>query len=360
MLIADIYRQITSFWDRARIDVVAHMLLALVLMLAGYRLSLPAIELPDPATLVDSPWFKLVEKGGAPVILGAVVGLALALYGTILHWLGGWIAGIFSMILPVARDTPREPLGLRATELAAVAGTLGKSAVEPAEIRTRFAELVQRYQAAQPDVFAKLSAKVGDRYALFRNACFFLVGWVLIQVFDPDLPHRLGLVDGHPVLATVLIAAALLVAWWRMHAYLPISVEAMTSYVVGMIGNDPVLREARAKAETDDPAAFQASLARAFAEFSRRNHRPSLFRWLRHRVLAACGVKPRPAERPKSALGRWHAGVVARGTAFSHDRLFDDLDRPGWLRGYAAWIYAAACRRLVALVGVARHLLRHL
>ncbi|MGE0725243.1 MAG: hypothetical protein AB7O45_12765 [Alphaproteobacteria bacterium] len=360
MPIAELYRQLTSFWDRARIDVVAHMLLAVVLMLAGYRLSLPAIELPDPQTILEHPWFKVLEKGGASVVILLVIGLFFALYGTVLHWLGGWIAGIASMVLPVARDTPREPLGLRRAELAAVAGTLGRSRVEPGEIRARFAELVQRYQAAQPDIFAKLSAKVGDRYALFRNACFFLVGWLLIQAFDPGLPHRVGLVDGSPALASLLIAGALLIAWWRMHAYLPISVEAMTSHVVGMIGNDPVLREARAKAESEEPAAFQASVDAAFAEFSRRRHRPSLLRWLAHRLRTALGLQPRTAPRPAGALRRWHDGVCDRGSAFARDRQYDALDQPGWLGAYAAWLYAATCRKLVALWGYARHLLRHL
>ena len=51
MPIAELYRQLTSFWDRARIDVVAHMLLAVVLML-----TLVAVVAAAQAPIAGACW----------------------------------------------------------------------------------------------------------------------------------------------------------------------------------------------------------------------------------------------------------------------------------------------------------------
>lgn len=333
----ELYREFSSTWDRLRSDILAHLVLAGILYVCGYRLpDLSAMGL-DPARLLDSTWQEFLGSVGLPLTLAAIVALALVIYTSLLSGIGSAGAQTLDRLLDHKPFTVFD--GQARHNLTIVAASLPKDQLNAHTLRIVAHGLMQEVSTNPPESVSWIrhnSEQVGERWTLFRDACFFPVAWLLLPLVG--LPPNVWTAgDGAPVLAFILMCvfAAL------TRNLLTLSHNQFARYQLDAAAH--VLEVGERKQElwerlkSNGPTIEEVvkELIKEEQRWHRKRRLPSLRRYLGHRYQRArrCSIKVR-AHRMNVRCA-WRK-FEQQALTFEYSRS-GDYANAEWLESYARW-----------------------
>jgi hypothetical protein len=240
MSIDETYKQVTNIWERIHADVLSHVWLIALFLIAGYRVSGASLPLINPEALIEHPWTHLADKFGIPLLIGIAFSSVVLAYYWCLRFAGSvLITPIVPILLRHSRPPELDAMCKDHYALTVIASTLPKKERNLNGLWHKYSQLISRYSVTKKDRFDQLQNSMGEvnrsSFAYFRNFTLFLVVWLTCLYIFGDLPSASWINSGSPILITLLLSMLVFVAALRLRNFVTLLQKMLLNTLVQII-----------------------------------------------------------------------------------------------------------------------------